>query len=148
MKIKANILSGFVVMSVALGFFTYSLTYPYTSEIGPGAGFLPLWLSAVLFVLSLVYLYVVFTGKDSVEPMPDAQGRKNIFFIVLCMILFVVLLPFLGFITSGTLFLYVLLIKNYKWPVALFTAFISSLLLFLIFSVLLRVSLPVNLFGF
>jgi putative tricarboxylic transport membrane protein len=122
--------------------------YSYTSEIGPGPGFLPLWLSGILFVLSIVYLCVVLKGQDSVEPMPDKQGRKNILFILLDMVMFAVMLPSLGFTLSGTVFLYLLLVKSYKWYVALLTAFGSCLFLFLLFSVLLKVNLPMNMFGF
>jgi putative tricarboxylic transport membrane protein len=135
-------------MSVAVVFFVYSLMYPYTSDIGPGPGFLPFWLSIALFVLSISYMYVVFKGEDSVEPMPDKQGRKNIVFILSCMIVFVVMLPLLGFIVSGTVFLYVLFIKAYRWHIALFTALGTSVFLFLLFSKFLQVNLPVNMFGF
>jgi putative tricarboxylic transport membrane protein len=135
-------------MLIAVVFFVYSLMYPYTSELGPGPGFLPLWLSGILFILSLSYLYVAFKGEDFVEPMPDKQGLKNIIFILLCMIIFVVMLPLAGFVISGTVFLYVLFAQNYKWHIALFTALGSSVFLFVLFSKFLQVNLPVNIWGF
>jgi Tripartite tricarboxylate transporter TctB family. len=145
---KAGILGGFFVMLVSIVFFVYSLMYPYTSELGPGAGFLPLWLSGVLFILSLAYLRVAFKGEDSTEPMPDRKGWKNIFFILFCMAAFVALLPLLGFVVTGSIFLFVLLIGSYRWYVALPTAVGTSVFLFVLFSILLKVSLPVNTFGF
>ena len=148
MKSKVNILSAFFVMLVSIVFFVYSLMYPYKGDdIGPGSGFLPLWLSLILFILSAAYLYVAFKGEDSVEPMPDKQGRKNILFILLCMIAFPVMLPWLGFIVSSTIFLHVLFIKNYKWHVALATSLGTSVFLFVLFNNFLQVNLPVSIFG-
>ena len=148
LKNKAGLVGGFFTMLVSVVFFAYSLIYPYTSELGPGPGFLPRWLSAILFVLSVAYLCVAFKGEDSAEPMPDRQEWKNILFILLCMILFVALLPLLGFIVTGTAFLYALLIGSYRWQIALPTAVGTSVFLFVLFSVLLKVNLPVNAFGF
>ena len=149
MKNKTGIIGGFSVMLLAIVFFVYSLMYPYRGEdIGPGPGFLPLWLSGILFILSLAYLYVAFKGEDSVEPMPDRQGRKNIVFILLCMVAFLVMLPLAGFVVASTVFLFVLFIKSYKWYIALATALGSSVFLFVLFNNFLQVNLPVNMFGF
>ena len=39
-------------LTIGVIFFGYSLQYPYESELGPGSGMMPLWLSGLLIVLS------------------------------------------------------------------------------------------------
>ncbi len=149
MKNKISIISALCVMIVSIVFFVYSLMYPYSGEdIGPGAGFLPFWLSLILFVLSLAYLYVAVKGEDSVEPMPDRQGKKNIIFILISMVAFLIALPWAGFNVSSSVFLFVLFIPNYKWYTSLLISVCTSAFLFVIFNNFLQVNLPVNALGF
>ncbi len=149
MKNRTSIISALCVMAVSIVFFVYSLMYPYRGEdIGPGPGFLPFWLSLILFVLSLSYLYVAVKGEDSVEAMPDRQGKKNIIGILLYMIAFLAVLPWVGFNVASSVFLFVLFIKSYKWHISLLTAVGTSIILFVLFNNFLQVNLPVNMFGF
>ena len=142
-------LSGSVfTLAVGVIFFAYSLQYPYESELGPGPGMLPLWLSGILIVLSLAYLASVFKGKDSAEKWPKKKSQLEMAFILGSMALFVVLLPIIGFNLSCILFLFVFLRRNYRWYTSLGISAAASLSLFLLFTEGFATPLPVNMFGF
>lgn len=149
MKDKIMGLSGGIfVFFIAAVFFISSLDLPYSSELGPGPGFWPLWLSGLLLILSLCYIYSVWKGKDSAEEAPDRKAQKEMVIILGSMSLYVVLLPILGFNLSSMLFLFVLLRKGYNWYVSLGISAVASVLLFLLFTEGFATPLPVNIWGF
>ena len=135
-------------LTIGIVFFAYSLQYPYESELGPGPGMLPLWLSGILVVLSLAYLASVLKGKDSSEKWPQKKSQLEMVFILGSMALFVVLLPIIGFNLSCILFLFVFLRRNYRWYASLGISTAASLSLFLLFTKGFATPLPVNMFGF
>ena len=147
-KINAGVIAGFVVLLFALVIFFDSFNYAYLSDIGPGPGFFPIWLSGILIILSLIYIVVSFkNGDPDTEPMPDKNGIKKILFIIISMILFALLLPYAGFIMSSTIFLFVLLYGGYKWYTNAAISAGVSILLFCLFDIVLEVQLPVSLLG-
>jgi len=147
-KLSAGVWGGLSVVAVGVLFFAYSLMLPYKSEIGPGPGFFPIWLSGLLILLGATYLYQSWKGNDSANDKPSREGAKNIVFILVCMILFVLLLRTLGFMVCGAAFLFALLFRSYKWFVNLAISVGTSVFLYVLFSILLGVQLPVNALGF
>lgn len=79
--------------------------------------------------------------------MPSGKALKGVLFLLGCMVLFVVLLPNLGFIVSSTLFLFALLYKAYKWYINLLTSAGVSVFLYVLFDTVLEVRLPVGVLG-
>jgi len=138
--------AGILVFGIV--FFVYSLQFPYTSEIGPGPGLFPLWLSGMLILLGLLYLRNVLKGNDTSEKMPDRKGLRKVLFTIGSMIVYVALLPHLGFTTASTAFLFVLLLKSYRWYVNLAISIGTSAFLYALFALFLGVQLPLNLLGF
>ena len=139
---------GFFVLIVSIVFFYSSLELPYSSDLGPGAGFWPLWLSGLLIPLSLSYLYSVYKGKDSAEKAPDKKAQKEMVHILGSMGLYVALLPIIGFNLSSILFLFVFLRKGYSWYMSLGISIVTSVLLFFLFTEGFATPLPVNIWGF
>lgn len=148
MKSNLGIWGGLSVLFFAIIFFVYSLEYPYSDELGPGPGFLPVWLSGLLIILSLIYIYEAYRGKDSAESMPAREAQKTMAFILMTMILYVVFLPLIGFNLTSTMFLFALLYKAYNWYTSLAISIVTSTFLFLLFAKFLDVQLPVNALGF
>lgn len=136
------------VLAIGVIFFGYSLQYPYESELGPGSGMMPLWLSGLLIILSLAYLAAVFKGKDSSEKWPEWKSQLEMLFILGSMSLFVLLLPVIGFNLSCILFLFAFLRRNYSWYKSLAISAFASVFLFLLFTEGFATPLPVNMFGF
>lgn len=135
-------------LSIGVIFFGYSLQYPYESELGPGSGMMPLWLSGLLIILSLAYLAAVLKGKDSSEKWPERKSELEMLFILGSMSCFVLLLPVIGFNLSSILFLFAFLRRNYRWYKSLAISCGTSILLFLLFTKGFATPLPVNMFGF
>lgn len=148
MKNKLGLSGGISVLIVSIIFFGYSLQYPYASDLGPGPGFWPIWLSGLLIPLSLSYIYSAYKGKDSAEKAPDKKAQKEIFFILTSMGLYVFLLPIIGFNVSSILFLFVFLRKGYNWYTSLGISVVASVFLFLLFTEGFATPLPVNMWGF
>lgn len=145
---KVGLSGGFFVLAIGLVFFGYSLQYPYESELGPGSGMMPLWLSGILIVLALAYIASVFKGKDSSEKWPERKSQLEMLFILGSMSLFVLLLPVIGFNLSCIVFLFVFLRRNYSWYKSLAISAGASVFLFLLFTEGFATPLPVNMFGF
>lgn len=148
MKNKVGFSGGVSVLAIGIIFFAYSLQYPYESELGPGPGMLPLWLSGILIVLALAYLYSVIIGKDSSEDWPDKKSQIEMGLILGNMSLFVLLTPVIGFVLSSILFLFIFFRRNYSWFKSLLISAGTSVLLFLLFTEGFATPLPVNMFGF
>lgn len=136
------------VFIVAVIFFCYSLQYPYSSDFGPGPGFWPIWLSGLLGLLSLAYIYSVYQGKDDAEKVPDKKAGKEILFILFCMSLYVMLLPVLGFNISSALFLFVFLRKGYNLATSLGISAGAAVFLYVLFTECFATPLPTNMWGF
>jgi putative tricarboxylic transport membrane protein len=148
MKNKVGFSGGVSVLTIGIIFFVYALQYPYESELGPGPGMLPLWLSGILIVLSLAYLYSVILGKDSAEDWPDNKSQIEMGLILGNMSLFVLLTPVIGFVLSSILFLFIFFRRNYHWFKSLMISAGASVFLFLLFTKGFASPLPVNMFGF
>jgi putative tricarboxylic transport membrane protein len=147
-KLSAGFWGGLAVLTTGLVFFFYSMSYPYISEYGPGPGMFPIWLSGFLILLSGFYIFASLKGNDSSDKMPDRKGLLNILFLIMCMAMFVLLLPVLGFNLCASATLFAMLFRAYRWFVNLAISIGSSVSLYVIFSIALGVQLPVNALGF
>lgn len=145
---KVGLSGAIAVLAIGVVVFVYSLQYPYESELGPGPGMLPLWLSGLLIILALAYLYAVFKGKDSAEEWPEKKAQVEMAVILGNMALFVILLPVIGFNFSSVLFLFIFLRRAYSWYKSLAISVGTSVFLFLLFTQGFGSPLPVNMFGF
>ncbi|WP_310192989.1 tripartite tricarboxylate transporter TctB family protein [Neobacillus niacini] len=147
---NAGVWAGIVVFLIAAVFLVQSFQFSYKSELGPGPGFSPVWLSGILVVLSILYFLESVSGKNagSGEEWPKGQALKNILFILACLAVFLILVSFTGFVVSGSIFLFLLLFKAYKWYTSLLISIGVSIILFWLFDGVLGVSLPVNGLGF
>jgi putative tricarboxylic transport membrane protein len=147
-KWKAGVWFGLTFLIFSIIFFIQSLTLSYSGADGLGPGFFPLWLSGMLIILSLCYIYTTFKSEESEsEPMPRGTELKNIVFILASMLIYLSVVPLLGFVLSSTIFLFALLFRYYRWHLNIGISVGASLFLFWIFAKVLSVTLPVNEFG-
>ena len=148
LKKNASVWAGLLLMGIAILFFTESLHYDYIGQFGPGPAMFPIWLSAILGILSL--LYIVESIKIPVlfhEILPEKEGRRKLFKIIGALVLLVSIISFTGFVIGSTVFLFILLSGGYKWHTSLGIAICISICLYLLFVVFLQIPLPVNRFG-
>lgn len=146
---KAGVWAGIITLIYASVILQQSLSLEYTTRLGPGPGFFPLWLSGILLVLTLCYI-VDSLRHDVVkisEILPGGKASQNIISTVAGLILFPVVVPYLGFVVSATLLQFIMFIRDFKWYTALSISLAVSVIILLVFQSLLGVSLPVNDFG-
>ncbi len=146
---KAGVWAGIILLVYAITIFYQSLALDYSTRLGPGPGFFPLWLSGILIILTL--FYIIDSVKQDVvaitDILPGGQARKNILSTLAGLIVFPVIVPFLGFVISASILLFIMFVRDYKWYTALGISVGLSVLLLVVFQSLLGVSLPVNEFG-
>lgn len=147
-KWNAGVWAGIAFALFSLTFFLLSLEFPYTGPVGPGPGFLPLWISGIMFVLSVFYILESIKDKDGPkEPMPRGAALRSVLFILACLVAYLILLPILGFILASVLFLFTLFVRHYKWYISIGAALLVTFFLFWLFGSVLNVSFPQGIFG-
>lgn len=146
---KAGVWAGIITLIYAIIIFQQSLSLDYSTKLGPGPGFFPLWLSGILIVLTLCYI-VDSIRHDEIkisEILPGGQASKNIISTVGGLIIFPIVVPYLGFVVSATILQFIMFVRDFKWYIALGFSVAVSIILFFVFQSLLGVTLPVNDFG-
>ena len=144
-KYKSGIWAGIVIFILALFFFVLSFQYNYSAAIGPGPGFFPTWLSAILMVLAIWYIYESVKGKNvSNESWPTGRSLKHILFIIISLVLFVILFAFCGFLVASFIFLAILFYKEYRWYTTLLMSAGITVLVYWLFNTVLKTYLPVS----
>lgn len=147
---NAGFWAGICLLAFAAIIFSQSLDLDYATRLGPGPGFFPLWLSGILAVFSLCYIWdsVKHEGVAIKDILPkDKAARQSILLTIGGVVIFPLVVEFLGFIISGSILLFIMFMREYKWYTALGISVGASLLLFFVFQSLLGVTLPVNEFG-
>ncbi|MGQ7280703.1 tripartite tricarboxylate transporter TctB family protein [Brevibacillus thermoruber] len=145
---NAGVWAGMGVSLFSLTFLLLSLDFPYTGPAGPGPGFLPLWISGIMFILSIFYIWESVKDKDGTgEPMPRGAALKSVLFVLVILVLYLILMPILGFIAASALFLFTLFVRHYKWHISIGAAVLVTLVLFWLFGSVLNVDLPESTFG-
>ncbi len=126
---------------------------PQSATFGPGAGFLPFWLGALMAILSVLLIVQAFRRPPTPGEKPAFPGRKSLVAVgeaVAGLALYILLLERLGFlIGTGLLTAYLLgVVERETWRTTLLVAVLNSVGLFCVFGYLLGVRLPRNMFGF
>jgi putative tricarboxylic transport membrane protein len=140
------VLSGFVIWQ--------SLEMPPSATFGPGAGFLPFWLGILLAVLATILFVSAWRSEEAREGSKSVfPGKQALWTISLVMIglgVYIELIEILGYITDTFIFVVFLMkiVEREKWPLSLILAVCTSAGLFVVFQVLLQITLPSNMFGF
>ena len=140
---KSGIWAGIVILCLAIFSLVISFQYSYSGIVGPGPGFFPMWLSVSLIILSILYIYESIKGKNvSEEEWPTGHSLKQILFIIMSLVLFLVLFVLCGFLFAGIIFLIVLFYKEYKWFVTASLSVGITLFIYVMFNIVLKVHLP------
>ncbi|HSB68656.1 MAG TPA: tripartite tricarboxylate transporter TctB family protein [Candidatus Methylomirabilis sp.] len=96
--------------------YTAHTTLPYWTEgsfIGPGSGFFPFWISAILVVLTLYWLIQVTIRPGEEMPadfIPSLREGLLVLLVFADLILFVVILDYVGFPVAMFVFLMIMVV--------------------------------------
>lgn len=137
----------FTVLSGLMMWESWELEY-YT-PVGPGGGFFPFWLGAVMGAMSLIWLVQVSRPAGKPEEgkfLPDLKGRIQIVSMIAALVLTAMLMDLLGYqLTMFLFFVFVLLFIG-KQPIwmSLVIAVIGSVGVFYVFVKFLDVRLPLS----
>lgn len=129
--------------------FIQSLSLDYYSEFGPGPGLLPMWISGLMIILSIINI-ISSLKKDAIklsDVMPKGEGLINVLLTAGSLLLFIIIVPFAGFCIASFLMLSIVFLRGYKWYIGMGLSAGITLLLFWVFGSILNVPLPVNSFG-
>ncbi|MHB8907432.1 MAG: tripartite tricarboxylate transporter TctB family protein [Syntrophales bacterium] len=151
---KADLITG-VVLLVLSGFvIREAWLMPPSATFGPGSGFLPLWLGLILAVLAVILLATTWTRrateKDGISPFPGKKALIAIGSVLGGLAVYISLIEVVGFLLDTFLYVAFLLgvVERESWLRTLLVAASTTAGLYLIFQVLLGVTLPSNMFGF
>jgi putative tricarboxylic transport membrane protein len=141
------VLSGLVIWQ--------SMEMPPSATFGPGAGFLPFWLGVLLAILATILFVSAWrregtATEDSKPVFPGKQAPFTISLVLVGLAVYIELIEILGYIADTFLFVIFLMkiVEREKWPLSLILAVCTSAGLFIVFQVLLQITLPSNMFGF
>ncbi|MFC0272366.1 tripartite tricarboxylate transporter TctB family protein [Metabacillus herbersteinensis] len=137
----------FLIFSVII--FIQASSLEYSSEYGPGPGFLPSWTSGIMIILSIVYFFISLK-KELIYLkgiLPNREGLFNVLISIGALTLYIIVTPYLGFTISSALMLFSLFSLGYKWYWSLGMSACLSLLVFWVFGNLLGIPLPLNEYG-
>jgi putative tricarboxylic transport membrane protein len=150
---RADQITGVVMLVFSLAVMEGSRRMPPSGTFGPGAGFLPFWLGVAMAALSIILLVnairePALAGGRS--PFPTGWKLLPILETIGGLAGFILLLETLGFLLSIAVLTAFLLrvVEREGWGTTLLVAAGNAGALYIIFKVLLGVSLPKNTFGF
>ena len=151
---RADLITGVVLLVLSGYVIREALLMPPSATFGPGSGFLPFWLGLLLALLAVILLATTWrrqaTEKDRKSPFPGTRALIAIGSVLGGLAAYIVLLEILGFLADTFLYVAFLLgvVEREKWFMTLLVAASTTAGLYLIFQVLLRITLPSNMFGF
>ena len=125
-------------------------SYPYSTETGPGSGFLPVWLGAAMAVLALLLLAGASrAGAAGGNWLPEGRGLARLVVVVLATAVFVAVMDVVGMVLGSALFLLGILrfLERYSWPYALGIAVVVAAVNYAIFTYWLQVPFPKSVLG-
>jgi len=141
---KVGVGMGGILLLASGVIFWQSFSFEYYSDLGPGPGLFPRWLSASLIVLSVLYIIGSLRGERVrwSEVLPKGKDLFNVLMVLVSVIVFMLLLNPAGFIAAGSVMLMLLLMRTYVWYKAAVISVGTCVLLYAAFSLGLDVPLP------
>ncbi|MGM7722733.1 tripartite tricarboxylate transporter TctB family protein [Metabacillus sp. Hm71] len=140
---------GLLLLLFAGIIFWQSLSLEYYGQYGPGPGLLPIWLSGLLGVLSIIYIFSSLKEKNNsvFDLLPKGKVLMKLLSILGSIFLFIIISPYSGFVIASMIVLLILLSPEYKWYSSLGISAAITMILFLGFKTVLNIPLPVNMWG-
>jgi len=154
---KASLITGIIFLAFSLTVMVSSWSMEYYSSIGPGPGFFPFWLSAILGLLAVLWIAQILRSpskskdKDGNDRLfPRGDGLLRLLSIVGAVFFMMILMEPLGFQLTMFAFLIFLLIVlgRVRTRTTLIIAAVGSFGLFRVFTMLLDVQLPQSAISF
>jgi len=149
---KADLITGLVLLVLSGYVIQESWMMPASATFGPGSGFLPLWLGILMALLSVMLMAGAWFRKpDPTEkaPFPAGKALLRVAAVMVGLGIYIFLMEVLGFVLNTFLFVsYLMLaVERERWKLSGMVAVLTTAGLYIIFQVLLGITLPKNMFG-
>jgi putative tricarboxylic transport membrane protein len=150
---KAEMITGVVLLALSGLVIWGAEQMPPSSSFGPGAGFLPFWLGVLLAVSATILFASAWrrqpTEKDNRSIFPGKQPLFAITAVMVGLAVYIFLIETLGYLVDTFLLILFLMktVEREKWPLTLIVAVVTTATLFFTFQILLKITLPSNMFG-
>ncbi|MCL4488001.1 MAG: tripartite tricarboxylate transporter TctB family protein [Chloroflexi bacterium] len=150
---KADQITAIVLAVFSLLVIEESAKMQLTAEFAPGYGFFPFWLGVLMLILSIMLLVDARQRPEALDekaPFPERQGLVNVALVLAALGVYAFLMEPLGYILD-TLLLTGLLLKGVErepWKITLLVTVGMTIALYVIFQILLGVTLPKGFLGF
>lgn len=147
----ADRVAAVALIILAAWFVAIGRRYPYwRAEMGPGSGFLPLWLGIALTVLALLlFLNAGATVSGDGRRLPDRAALRRLALILGACVVFVAAMDAVGMIAGTALFLVFVLrvVERYRWRTVVAVALAAAAMNYVVFTYWLRVPFPTGYLG-
>jgi hypothetical protein len=136
------------VVAVSGVYLTQALALPFGSSARPGAGFYPVAVAVLGCVVGVVaaaraFLVAPASARVARAVADDAAGRARALAATGILVVFCLLMPWVGYPVAALLFVFALLLRlGADWRMALVTAVAAAAVSHYLFAVLLDVPLP------
>jgi len=144
-----------LVMAIVMAIFSAYLMWKsaelpigWIPDEGPGGGFWPFWLAAVMLAscLSIIYNWIRKTSplSRSTKIFMDVETTKGFVLVAGSLLITVGLFHYIGIYGALPLFLifHIRLLGGHSWPFTGFMAVITPVVTFLFFEIVLKITLP------
>lgn len=151
---KVDMISAVVLLCLAGYIIWEAGQMPPSATFGPGPGFFPFWVGAIMAALASVLLgkaWLRQAATDEKPPFPrNRRAILSIGAVLAGLAIYIELLEPLGFLTDTFLYVTFLLavVQREKWGRALVVSVLTTGGLYTVFQVLLGITLPSNMLGF
>ncbi len=146
-----SIITGIVLLGISLTALFKGRELPVGSSLSPEAGFFPLIIAILLGLLSFIYIGKAVRIKDDgkAPSWVTLGGWKRLGLTTGFLFTFAIFFERLGYLVSTFVFVALIwgTIRARRWWVVMFAAIITTLCFYLLFSVLLRTTLPTGILG-
>lgn len=138
-------------IGMVLGVYILSIIFFVQSfQMVEDSGLFPRFVSVLIIFLNSLYLLEIYRGTDRTEKnKKDEIVYKKLYIMIILSALYILIVPFLGYFIATIIFMVVSMnslgVKNNKKILSI--AIISALVIYLCFSVLLKVHIPVSFLG-
>jgi putative tricarboxylic transport membrane protein len=138
-----------LALSAAVAYFTADL--PYWTAFAPGPAFASFWTAGAGAAIGIALLFQALTSHDD-EPAgwPDGVGARHVLWGTAVLWLLFVMLPWLGTVIGGLIFMLLFLLFIGKRPIlqSVFASVLTVGIIEAVFVLWLNIDLPEGVFGF
>ncbi len=149
---KADFITGFLLLILSGNVIFRAWRMPVSGSFAPGSGFFPMWLGTVviLAIVLLIKAARLLPGPSQSSLFPTGKALLSVVAVFSGLAFYIVLMETIGFLVNTFMFVTFLMktVERENWRLTVIVAVLTTAALYIVFQVLLGITLPKNQFGF